>query len=205
MAQECKYNKLTAGLLALFLGGFGIHRFYLGETSSGIWYLIFCWTGIPEIIGFIEGIMYLVMSDEEFNRKYCYPRGNVEEHVVVHHVEEQPYQRPPAPVRNAPLPQKKAKVQAWLVSKDGRNYQLNLGSTTIGRSSDNDIRLMDPEISKHHAKIIESGGHYKLLDLGSTNGTWVNEKVVSGPVMLRSDDEVRFGDSYHLQFVAAER
>jgi TM2 domain-containing membrane protein YozV len=205
MAEEGKYNKLTAGLLALFLGGFGIHKFYLGETGSGIWYLIFCWTGIPEIIGFIEGIQYLVMSEEEFNRKYCHQYQYIEEHVVVHHVDDQPYSRPPAEVRNVAPSRRKQKVQAWLVARDGRNYQLNLGSTSIGRASDNDIRIMDPEISKHHAKVIESDGHFKLLDLGSTNGTWLNGKNVSSPILLRSDDEVRLGNSYTLQFVASQR
>ncbi len=63
-------NKLVAALLAFFLGGLGIHKFYLGQTTPGIIYLVFCWTGIPSIIGFIEGIMYLVQSDDEFNKKY---------------------------------------------------------------------------------------------------------------------------------------
>ena len=211
MTEDCKYNKLTAGLLALFLGGFGIHKFYLGDSSSGIWYLVFCWTGIPEILGFIDGIILLAMSDEEFNRKYCYSsryvEEHIEEHVVVHHFDNNTYSPPPAPspVRNAPLPKRRTKVQAWLVSKDGRNFQLNLGSTTIGRSSDNDIRVLDPEVSKHHAKIVESNGHYKLHDLGSTNGTWVNGNVVNSPIILRSEDEIRLGDSYRLQFVALER
>ncbi len=41
-------------LLALFLGSLGIHRFYLGETGWGILYLLFSWTGIPTLLGFIE-------------------------------------------------------------------------------------------------------------------------------------------------------
>ncbi|ANB57021.1 TM2 domain protein [Anoxybacillus sp. B7M1] len=63
-------NKVVAGLLAILLGGLGIHKFYLGKLGQGILYLLFSWTGIPSIIGFIEGIVYLVKSDEEFNRKY---------------------------------------------------------------------------------------------------------------------------------------
>lgn len=202
--EEKKYNKLTAGLLALFLGGFGIHKFYLGESSSGIWYLLFCWTGITEIIGFIDGIQYLVMSDEEFDRKYNFKTRYIEEHVVVHHVDDQQYSRPSAPVCNFPPAPKKLRVQAWLVAKDGRNYQLNSGTTSIGRASDNDVRIMDPKISKHHVKIMESDGHFKLIDLGSTNGTWVNERVVNNPILLRSEDEIRLGDSYKMQFVASQ-
>ena len=54
----------------ILLGGFGIHEFYLGKIGQGILYLLFCWTFIPAVIGFIEGILYLAMTDQEFNRKY---------------------------------------------------------------------------------------------------------------------------------------
>lgn len=56
--------------MALFLGGFGIHKFYLGRIGWGVVYLVFCWTFIPAIISFIEFIVYLVMSGESFNKKY---------------------------------------------------------------------------------------------------------------------------------------
>ncbi len=52
--QEAAKSEVVGVLLALFLGGFGIHRFYLGQTGAGILYLVFSWTGIPAIIGFIE-------------------------------------------------------------------------------------------------------------------------------------------------------
>lgn len=63
-------SKLAAVLFALFLGGFGIHKFYLGRTGMGLLYLLFCWTFIPAVVGFIEAILLLVMSDEDFVRKY---------------------------------------------------------------------------------------------------------------------------------------
>ncbi|WP_334177048.1 NINE protein [Pseudoxanthobacter sp.] len=63
-------NKLAAALLAFFLGGFGIHRFYLGRPVSGFFYLLFCWTVIPAILGFIEAILLLMMSEERFAQKY---------------------------------------------------------------------------------------------------------------------------------------
>lgn len=63
-------NKMTAELLALFVGGFGVHKFYLGQTGIGVVYLLFCWTGIPGIIAFIEAIILLTMSDDDFNAKY---------------------------------------------------------------------------------------------------------------------------------------
>jgi len=63
-------SKIVAGLLAIFLGGIGVHKFYLGKIGMGILYLVFCWTFIPEIVGIIEGIIYLTSSDEKFYEKY---------------------------------------------------------------------------------------------------------------------------------------
>jgi TM2 domain-containing membrane protein YozV len=63
-------DKTTAGLLAILLGGLGAHKFYLNQTGLGILYLVFCWTFIPAIIGLVEGIVYLTMTDQDFNAKY---------------------------------------------------------------------------------------------------------------------------------------
>ncbi|MED5579060.1 MAG: TM2 domain-containing protein [Nitrospinota bacterium] len=65
-------SKTTAGILALLLGGFGVHKFYCGKVGLGFLYLIFFWTFIPGIIAFVEGIIYLTQkSDVEFTRRYC--------------------------------------------------------------------------------------------------------------------------------------
>lgn len=63
-------NRLAAALFALFLGGLGVHKFYLGRIGWGIVYVLFCWTFIPVLISFVEGIIYLTMSDEAFEAKY---------------------------------------------------------------------------------------------------------------------------------------
>jgi len=63
-------SKLTTAILALFLGGIGIHRFYLGQTGKGFFYLLFCWTFIPSVIAVIDFIGFLLMSENKFNMKY---------------------------------------------------------------------------------------------------------------------------------------
>jgi TM2 domain-containing membrane protein YozV len=63
-------DKVVAGILAILLGGLGLHKFYLGKTGQGVIYLCFFWTGIPAILGLIEGILYLTKSDEEFQQRY---------------------------------------------------------------------------------------------------------------------------------------
>lgn len=61
-------NRVVAALLAIFLGAFGAHKFYLRKPLMGIAYFLFSWTIIPAIIGLIEGLYYLYLTDEEFER-----------------------------------------------------------------------------------------------------------------------------------------
>ena len=63
-------SRKTAGILALLIGGIGIHKFYLRTWGWGILYIVFVWTYVPLIVSFIEGIVLLCMTDEKFNEKY---------------------------------------------------------------------------------------------------------------------------------------
>jgi TM2 domain-containing membrane protein YozV len=63
-------SKSTAGVLALFLGGIGAHKFYLGQTGLGIVYLLFFWTFIPAFVAFFEAISLFTMNDNIFNLKF---------------------------------------------------------------------------------------------------------------------------------------
>ncbi len=63
-------NRISAAILAFFLGGLGAHKFYLGKPVLGLVYLLFCWTFIPAIVALIEGITYLSISDQEFAAKH---------------------------------------------------------------------------------------------------------------------------------------
>jgi len=62
--------RIVAAVLAIVLGTFGAHKFYLGRTGMGVLYLCFSWTFIPTIVGIIEGAIYLSKSDEEFREQY---------------------------------------------------------------------------------------------------------------------------------------
>ena len=65
-------KKLIAGILAIVLGTFGVHKFYLGYTKEGVIQLIIglVTCGAGGLIGLIEGIMSLTKSDEEFDETY---------------------------------------------------------------------------------------------------------------------------------------
>ena len=63
-------DKTTAFLLAWFLGGIGVHKFYLGQNGMGIIYVLFCWTFIPAFLAFFEGIGYLLQDTHTFNQRY---------------------------------------------------------------------------------------------------------------------------------------
>jgi len=76
-------DKITAGILAILLGGFGVHKFYLGFTGPGLvfllvntigllvtWILLFTPNLLLWMIAVVEGILYLTKSDEEFRRVY---------------------------------------------------------------------------------------------------------------------------------------
>jgi TM2 domain-containing membrane protein YozV len=70
--SEVSSKKMVAGILGILLGGLGVHRFYLGDTTGGLIRIavtvITC--GFGSIIGLIEGIIYLTKSDSDFQKLY---------------------------------------------------------------------------------------------------------------------------------------
>lgn len=63
-------NKTTAALFALFLGWFGVHRFYLRQPGLGILYIVLFSMGISVVLGIIDAIVLLAMDPAEFDRRY---------------------------------------------------------------------------------------------------------------------------------------
>ena len=85
LEKEAADKKLTAGLCGILIGGFGVHKFILGYSNAGIMMLSLSLVGmffgmcviipifIPmalQVIGLVEGILYLTKSDEEFHQTY---------------------------------------------------------------------------------------------------------------------------------------
>ena len=76
----------------------------------------------------------------------------------------------------------------------GMIYDLD-GDLVLGRGDEAEIRLEDPFASSRHALVYEQAGSVVIEDLGSTNGTYLNEELLETPRPLHSGDRVRIGDS----------
>jgi len=76
----------------------------------------------------------------------------------------------------------------------GMEYDIGEGAV-MGRGDQAEIRLEDPFASSRHARLLRQGGIVVLEDLGSTNGTYLNEELLTGPQPLHRGDRVRIGDS----------
>ncbi|HEY5199198.1 MAG TPA: FHA domain-containing protein [Solirubrobacteraceae bacterium] len=76
----------------------------------------------------------------------------------------------------------------------GMIYDIDDGAV-LGRGDAAEIRLQDPFASSRHARILTQAGAVVLEDLGSTNGTYLNEELLEGPAPLHPGDRVRIGDS----------
>jgi hypothetical protein len=83
----------------------------------------------------------------------------------------------------------------------GEHFIPQNDQTTIGRSPDNDIFLDDVTVSRKHAVLLQSEGEFRIEDLGSLNGTFVNRRRVDSPARLQSGDEVQIG-KYRLSFIS---
>ncbi|HEY4016968.1 MAG TPA: TM2 domain-containing protein [Polyangiaceae bacterium] len=70
LVRVANRSRVAAAMLAFLLGTFGIHKFYLGRPVAGLLYMLFFWTFIPYLLGLVDFIRLLVMSDHEFELTY---------------------------------------------------------------------------------------------------------------------------------------
>ncbi len=83
-------------------------------------------------------------------------------------------------------------IQVFLSDENKISHDLTEDKITVGRLADNSLQIDDGSVSSHHAELVLENGEYHLHDLGSTNGTFVNEEQVTDAI-LKHGDEVRFG------------
>jgi hypothetical protein len=103
--------------------------------------------------------------------------------------------------RNDPPP---AALQYYLVDREFL-YPLKVGVNTLGRSSDNDVVVEDAFVSRRHCAIlVHAAGCCELHDTASKNGTYVNGRRPSGPVVLKSGDEIRLSGQQFIFLVRSE-
>src|SRR5688572_11046199 len=84
---------------------------------------------------------------------------------------------------------------------DGREVPLDAAVTTLGRTTDNVVSFPnDPNVSRYHAEIELRDGEYCLIDLGSSNGTTVNDAKVRDEVYLKDGDVIVLGGTSRVEF-----
>ncbi len=95
-------------------------------------------------------------------------------------------------------------AQYRLVVRQGPNpgqvIELTNAEITIGRDIGNDIVINDPEVSRKHAHLTLEGDRYKIEDLNSTNGTYVDGQRLIGPHVLAIGEILMFGDNIGMVF-----
>jgi pSer/pThr/pTyr-binding forkhead associated (FHA) protein len=85
----------------------------------------------------------------------------------------------------------------------GRVYTLVQPLVKIGRDLTNDIIIQDPEVSRFHARLRRVGTTFQVEDMGSTNGTRLNDVLVTKPTSLENDDSISLGTGVRLQYVTS--
>ena len=89
-----------------------------------------------------------------------------------------------------------ASVEIIVLSGELENQRFPVGNQLrLGREADNDLTLPDKRTSRHHAIIQRKGIVYQIIDLNSGNGTYVNEKRITDPTLLKNGDIVLIGDT----------
>src|SRR5690606_12584460 len=75
-----------------------------------------------------------------------------------------------------------------------RREQFDQSEVTVGRVQGNDIILPKGNVSKRHSRIVLKDGRFIVVDLKSTNGTYVNGRKISSPLVVKPGDKIYIGD-----------
>jgi hypothetical protein len=82
----------------------------------------------------------------------------------------------------------------------GQIFELNKSEIMVGRDVSNDFVINDAEVSRKHAKLTLEGDRYKIEDLNSTNGTYIDGQRLIGPHLLAVGEIIMFGDNVGVIF-----
>lgn len=106
----------------------------------------------------------------------------------------------PRMTKDAPPPIEFADLEVATLPPPQANGLMRLA---IGRSPECELVIDDPAVSSRHAVIHWNGTAGVLIELGSSNGSFVNDKLVPGEVVLASGDRIAFGRSHFVYYLAA--
>ena len=90
------------------------------------------------------------------------------------------------------------KQNPLLTDPTGRQHALKNDKTVIGRAVDGDIVITSKRVSREHTQIRRDGWRTYVEDMGSTNGTYLNNERIAEPMQLRDGDKFRWGCPVHL-------
>ena len=82
----------------------------------------------------------------------------------------------------------------YLSDPTGREHPMTDECITVGRAVENDIVITSKRVSREHARVRREGWRVLLEDLGSTNGTYLNDERIHTPTALQDDDQIKIGD-----------
>ncbi len=86
----------------------------------------------------------------------------------------------------------------------GTEYAIEKNEVILGRDVSNDIVINDPEVSRRHLRFALDGNTYRIEDLGSTNGTFINGQRLAAPFVLRPNEVITLGEKVVLRFASME-
>jgi len=86
----------------------------------------------------------------------------------------------------------------------GLEFELSKSELTIGRDVINDIVINDAEVSRKHVRLLLDSGRYRIEDLGSTNGTFINGKRLVGPHILAIGEQINLGENVLIVYESAQ-
>lgn len=173
-------NKVLSGCLALFLGGYGIHKFYLKRNVLGALYLLFFWTCVPSILGIIDALILFFMSKDKFDQKYN-PTSSQQ-------TKEQPYKHQAAKSPQA------TQFDFSEFLDDNQHAQVN--NTSKNERNGDDLNYTDIRLCGSQAKAVGTVEDFVITVY--KNGHTYTFKAKDGDICSSRSSEMRAAKKYEV-------